>query len=520
MSESALMENQSHVQFSRRERRGVVLGLDWVQLILAGFGALIIVLGSSFGGFPDGFFVGAMIGGPFIAVGFIRVAGESLPTWIRRSVSYLVAGATGQNEYRHKPGSPSTATLRAEQRNKNLSQKVSKKDRFIPAKPVRMMLPGEAAELLCYEMECGTALVHDPIARTVSFSAQVSADAFDLLDEDEQDMRVQVWSQLLVGFASHPGVLRIQTLDRTVVHPSADILEYYEDMSSYSGAGALLNPIADASYKDLISRAATHTRHDMYLVVVLSVDLLRKEIRGLGGGIASLMGMVHTEMDAIDADLPLAGVRVESWLKPRELAGVIREAYDPDSIEELGERVGERAGVAVESGGPMAASKTWDTMQTDTAFHRTYWISEWPRIQVPAGFISPLTFAGDFIHSVSIVAEPIDTSVALKRVEKDLEDAAASSRLQAKLGQTRTLQQEQEQTDVQQREKELVAGHGEVRFSGFITISASTKEELAAAEAKLRHGASQAHVELRALYGQQHQGFLVSALPLGRGVKK
>lgn len=520
MSENALLDNQSHVQFSRREKRGVVLGLDGIQLAVAGFGAVLLVLATALGGFPNGFLVGVVLGGPLIAVGVIRFAGDSVPTWMRRGVSYLVASAKGQNEYRHKPLAPTTATRRAEQRNAELTRKTPKNDRFKPEKPVRMMLPGEAAELLCYRMESGTALVHDPIMRTVTFAAKVTADAFDLLDADEQDMRVQVWSQLLVGFASHPGVLRIQTLDRTVVHPSADILEYYTEQSTASGAGANLNPLADAAYRDLISKASTHTRHDMYLVVVLSVDQLKREVRGLGGGIGALMQMVHTEMDAISADMPMAGVRVESWLTPRALAGVIREAYDPDSIEELGERVGDRTGVAVESAGPMAASKTWDTLRTDTAHHRTYWISEWPRVKVAPGFISPLTFAGDFIHSVSVVAEPLDSGSALKRVEKDLQDVAATERLQGKLGQTRTLQQEQEKLDVERREEELVAGHGEVRFSGFVTISAATKEELAAAEAKLRHGASQAHVELRVLFGQQHQGFLVGALPLGRGVKK
>lgn len=520
MSDNALLEDQRLVQFSRREKRGIVLGLDASQLGFAAVTVVVVLVNTFIGGFPGGFFTGVLMAIPFGAIAWIRFGGDSLPTWMRRALSHVLASAQGQNEYRHKPLAPSQATRRADRRNADQARKSTKSERFKPVKPIRMMLPGEAGELLCYQMESGTALVHDPIRRTVTFCAQVAADAFDLLDTDEQDMRVQVWSQLLVGFASHPGVLRIQTLDRTVVHPSADILDYYTEQSTANGAGAKLNPLADASYRDLISKASTHTRHDMYLVVVLSVEQLRREVRGLGGGIGALMELVHTEMDAISVDMPLAGVRIDSWLEPRALAGVIREAFDPDAIEELGERTGDRVGVSVESGGPMAATRTWDTLRTDTAFHRTYWISEWPRVNVAPGFISSLTFAGDFIHSVSVVAEPIDSGSALKRIERDLQDVAANRRLQDKLGQTRTLQQDQERVDVELREEELVAGHGEVRFSGFVTISAPTKETLAAADAKLRHGASQARVELRVLYGQQHQGFLVGALPLGRGVKK
>lgn len=521
MSDSTLLvDDQSHVQFARRGKRGVILGLEWSQLAFVAVGALLVVLSTAMGGFPRGLLTGVLMGGPLIGFGWARVMGDPLVVWIRRSFSHVRAAASNQNEYRVSTSAPTRSTLRAESRNAVLAKKQSRKNMFQPAKPVRMMLPGEAAELLCYEMESGTALVYDPVARTMTFAAQIGADAFDLLDDDEQDIRVEAWGQLLVGFASHPGVLRIQTLDRTVVHPSADILEYYDGMSRAAGAGAGINAVGDASYRDLISRAATHTRHDMYLVVVLSVDKLRREVRGLGGGIASLMQMVHTEMDAIDADLPLTGAVVTSWLKPRELASVIREAYDPAAIEELGNRSGDHAGVAVSSAGPMAASKSWDKLRSDTSFHRTYWISEWPRVQVQPGFISKLTFAGDFIHSVSIVAEPLDTNSALKLVEKELEDAGSAARVQKKLGQTRTLQQEQEHKDVERREEELVAGHGEVRFAGFVTISAPTMEELIAAEAKLRHGASLSHIELRVLYGQQHEGFLTGALPLGRGVTK
>lgn len=524
MSEQTVpsVESRSYVQFSRREKRGVVLGFDWPQIIFIGFGLVLITLFTGVaGGFPAGLVTGLLVGGPFVVVGAVRVADFTLLTWIARLVRFLTAAATGQNDYRRATGAPSQAITRAEARNAVLARAgKSKKDEYVPAKPTRMVLPGEAAEQLCYVMKNGTALVYDPVARTIAVASMIGSDAFGLLDEADQEIRVQLWSQLLVSFSSHPGVQRIQTLDRTVVHPAGDILEHYESMSAANHAGAAINPVADAAYKDLIMSAATHTRHDQYLVIVMSVDRMRRQVRGLGGGIASLMGMVQTEMDAVEADLPLAGARVERWLKPRELAQVIREAYDPASIEEIGSRTGEFSGVSLQSSGPMAANVTWDMLQTDTAVHRTFWISEWPRVQVEAGFISSLTFSGDFVHSVSLVAEPQMTGTALRKIEKELQDANASRNLQKKLGNDETLQQKAEYADIQRREKELVEGHGEVRFSGFVTISGKDKEELAAAEARLRHGAAQANVELRPLYGQQHQAFLVGALPLGRGTQK
>ena len=95
------------------------------------------------------------------------------------------------------------------------------------------------------------------------------------------------------------------------------------------------------------------------------------------------------------------------------------------------------------------------------------------------------------------------------------EDAAT----RARVGQIEEESQRAEYGDVLRREQELVAGHGDLRFVGYVAVSADDKEELDAACAIVEQAATQAMCEVRRLSGQQAQAFAAAALPLGRGLR-
>lgn len=72
--------------------------------------------------------------------------------------------------------------------------------------------------------------------------------------------------------------------------------------------------------------------------------------------------------------------------------------------------------------------------------------------------------------------------------------------------------------DVLQQESELTAGHGVLRYSGLIAISAPSEPELESAVAAIEQAAIQASCEIRRLVGQQAQAFTAAALPLARTI--
>ena len=63
-----------------------------------------------------------------------------------------------------------------------------------------------------------------------------------------------------------------------------------------------------------------------------------------------------------------------------------------------------------------------------------------------------------------------------------------------------------------------MAGHGDLRYAGFICVTAADLDALHAARAAIEQAAIQAGCETRLLVGQQAQAFTAAALPLCRGI--
>jgi len=93
-----------------------------------------------------------------------------------------------------------------------------------------------------------------------------------------------------------------------------------------------------------------------------------------------------------------------------------------------------------------------------------------------------------------------------------ISDAAQRQRI----GQIEDAQQSAEYNDVLQQEVDLTAGHGILRTTGLIAVSAQDPDELERAVADLEQAAIQASCETRRLWGQQAQAFSAAALPLCR----
>ena len=68
------------------------------------------------------------------------------------------------------------------------------------------------------------------------------------------------------------------------------------------------------------------------------------------------------------------------------------------------------------------------------------------------------------------------------------------------------------------QEADLTAGHGILRVTGLIAISAAQPDELERAVCAIEQAAIQASCETRRLWGQQAQAFAAAALPLCRQI--
>ncbi len=165
----------------------------------------------------------------------------------------------------------------------------------------------------------------------------------------------------------------------------------------------------------------------------------------------------------------------------------------------------------------MALHPEWGRLRADGTWHATYWIAEWPRVDVPADFLGSLLLVSDLRRSVSVVMEPVGPLQAARRIEQARTADIADAELRRRGGFLATARRRREEEVLVQREDEMADGHASFRFSGYVTVSAADAETLDDACGRMEQTGGQAGLELRRCYGDQAMAFTCT-LPFGRGL--
>ena len=221
-------------------------------------------------------------------------------------------------------------------------------------------------------------------------------------------------------------------------------------------------------------------------------------------------------MTTLTTALRAAELTSTGWLVPGQVAVILRSAYDPAAAPAL-ERHGD-LGRDLATAGPVAVTETWDHIHSDSAFHTVLWISEWPRSQVYPGFLAPLVLSSGVLRTLALHYLPVRADQAARDLRKKKTELISDATQRRKIGQIDDAEATAELDDVLQQEADLTAGHGVLRVTGLISVSAPTVDELDTAVAAIEQAAIQASCETRRLVGQQAQAFTAAALPLCRAV--
>ncbi|WP_431978193.1 SCO6880 family protein [Propionibacterium freudenreichii] len=167
---------------------------------------------------------------------------------------------------------------------------------------------------------------------------------------------------------------------------------------------------------------------------------------------------------------------------------------------------------------PVAVTETGERLRSDSAFHAVLWINEWPRSLVYPGFLAPLVLSTGILRTLALHYTPVRADQAARDLRKKKTELISDAAQRRKLGQVEDAGASAELDDVLQQEADLTAGHGVLRVTGLISVSAPNAEALDAAVAAIEQAAIQASCETRRLVGQQAQAFTAAALPLCRSV--
>lgn len=497
------------VRFGPAESRGWLLGMTTPQLLL-GIGAVATVPKILDSDTPGWLRVGGVvIAAACLVVAFLPIRGRTIVEYLPVVANYWTQRLSGHDVYRGGP-----FRLGSDQ-----------------AEP-GFVLPGDLAHLQLVRLVVDgaegveVAVVKDPTAKTFTAVLVLEGSTFALLETSVRGARVEAWGSLLAQLCAESGVVsRLQILERTVPD-SGDALH-----RDWARRGIHDGSFQAASYEQLLAAVDGSTQaHECFLAVTVDARRAGSEIRQAGGGHPGAAAVVLRELDKIADGLTQAGVRVEGWCPPRLLGEIIRTAYDPASRPLISRRGGAPSdqrggddglpsGVDPSICGPMRAENAWSHYRTDTAVHRCWWIRQWPRSYVDAGFLAPLLLSARVRRTVSVILEPLPPSRANRRVNLRQSGVSSESAMRHRFRRRTTRRHEVEAGDLDRRETELVSGHGLYRMLGFLSVTAADLAGLETASGEIEALAQRSQLEVARLSGEHDQAFAAAALPLARGLQ-
>jgi Putative type VII ESX secretion system translocon, EccE len=498
--------------FNPLERRGVVAGFQASQVAVLSAGCLVAVVvireAPSLAGL-----IGAVAVVAAAAAGACwTVAGRSVGAWVPVRATWLWRRLTRsrtspQPTAGHLSKWAAEVPLSAEGRRSTVGRPAPDCPRSADGRPPPSLAGLRLQTAAAVPGAAPMAVINDRRAGTYAAVLSVRGRSFSLLDPNEKRQRLAGWGAALAAMAREGSpVHRLQWIERTLPGDSDGLLRYFEAAAAADAAGR-------ESYARLVAGAgpATHD-HEVLLVLAVHSRRVARTRRAFGPASEGSHGLLRREIRLLQGQLRSADLIVDRVLAEAELAGALRVAVDPDARSRSS-----RLAIRPWGAWPVAADERWSTYRTDGAWHVTYWVAEWPRVDVGPDFLAPLLLGAGGRRAAAVTMAPVRPAQAARQVEAARTADMADEELRRRAGFVSTARRRREAEGVLRREAELADGHAEYRFSGYVTVSALDRAALDTSCAEVEQAASQAHLELRRLYGQQEEAFTWT-LPLARGL--
>jgi hypothetical protein len=507
-------------RFGPLERRGLVGGLRTSQVMVIGATLALVILLLQISHATGMVLIVLLVMVAAAGLCFAPIVGRTAEQWTPIVWAWLTGG--GRRGRRYRSEAPTTGR-------RVRMRPATGQNGDGPDDPVEDPLSGPASlppELTGVSLLAAPlrgediGVLKDTRAKTYTGVIAVRVRSFGLLDQVEQERRLAGWGSVLAGLArENSPVRRIQWLERTVPSDGDQIARYLQEERDTT---VPLTASSVASYIELVESAGAITRdHDLFVALQVDAKKAWRQVKRLGRGDAGAVALLARELETLAERLVAADVQVFGVLRPPLLAKVLRDAYDPFGRTKRNRHAAldpAHAGVDPTHAGPLAADVSWSLYRSDSAFHATYWVAQWPRIDVGATFLAPLLMQTNVLRAVTTVMEPVAPSVAIRKVEAARTTDLADEQTRARTGFITTARKRLQQDATLRREEELADGHAEFRFAGYVTVSADDLDELERSCAEVEHAAQQSRLELVRLYGQQAEGFTFT-LPLARGLR-
>ncbi|MCK9878284.1 hypothetical protein MXD59_21345 [Frankia sp. Ag45/Mut15] len=358
-------------------------------------------------------------------------------------------------------------------------------------------------------------VVRDRRLGTMSVLISARGTEIVLLDPADQHQRLGAWSAVLANL----------TRDSTVVQLGWSLCSAPASFTAHRQwlAGRQAEHPAEpqhdqvaAHYEALLDQISPALAdHDLRLWVTIDTRRLPRHADPAEAAVTTASTLLE--------QCRSAGLVAGAPDSPVAIAEAFRIRADPGAV---GRPRGARRGLAEHAGlasplagvhaGPLSLLNRWDAVLVDDVWHRMFWVTQWPGSQLQPGWLDPLLFEPDGMHTLAILCEPISSRASRRRITSDAVQVESAVAARERYGFRVPTHLASAQTAVDQREVELQSGHAEFGYLALAGVAAHTLEELDEASRRLMDRAAQTGItELRALHGRHDRAWAAS-LPGGR----
>lgn len=497
----------------QHERVNFLFGMNGRRTLLIALAILIAVQPVSAARLSDAL-VAWPIAAALLALAYARVAGRTIDEWMVAAVSFQLLKTRGRSRFHSGAFAPAGAD---------------------PAGLAPLDLPGVLAPIRILSAETGTgatmAVLYHPHERSYTAVARIRFQGLGLADSGRRDAQVAGWGRLMAGLCveGHP-IIRVQAIQRSLPEDGVALRSWHADHLAADAPGQALAVTAEL----LASAVPASVRREEWLAFTMDERRAAQAIRAAGGGEAGASAVLVRHVRALAAAVSDAELEVTGWLTPRELAEVIRTAFDPDSGQPLARRRyaqesataagrpynGLAPGVHPGLAGPVEAEASWGSYRHDSGVSVSYMIYDWPRSEVYATALFPLLGDGTSRRAVSLYLQPLSPREAERRVLAERTQRDVAIRMRQRTGQIVPEHEKAAQRRADEQDAQRAAGHGLIRFSGYASVTVTDDQDLPDALAALEADAAAARIEIRRMWGAQDVGFALAALPAGLGLPR
>jgi hypothetical protein len=480
------------------DKTGVMLGLSIVQVIVGGIGLVVGAIMMVYVSLPLGIVFAIVVTGSAL----LKRGGDA----VLHQVPLFVAFAKrGKKELVWHAPVPILGV-------KGDSKKTPS---ALTSQQLHHVDPAEFG--MAAELRGMVAMVIDKKAGAYAVTLRVSGRQFGLLERHEQDWQLAQWGNILGQFVSErPQISQVQWSEWAAPSGTSEHRDWLEAQKS-------AQPLPDAlgAWEQLLARSGPiATRHEVLVTITTHMSKIKTQKRHRTRHEATVETLLK-ETRSLLMRFGGAGLKA-SVLTPREHSRAMRLRLDPSVRATLDRReafLGTAAGfVSDENAGPLAMKESWSWVAADNSLHRSFFVAEWPRLDVPGDWMRSLLLWSGVVRSISVFFQPIPRSKSQRAITAQATKIDADVEHRGQKGFRVGAWHRRAKQAVTEREEELVAGYVELAFGGVVTISATTMDELDQATSDITQIAAGIGVELRPLHGR-HGDALVACLPVARGVK-